>query len=361
MSAGEGAPEAAAAPAVPTCYRHADRETYIRCNRCDRPICPDCMVPASVGFQCPECVREGNKGVRQPRTLAGGRLSADPGWVSRTIIAVTVAVFVLQQVSDSVTSRLGLSPLAVADGEWWRLLSVTLVHQGVLHVALNMYALFLFGPSLESVLGRERFLAVYLLSALGGSAASMFFGPLLVLGVGASGAIFGVLAGHLVVSRRLGWDASQLWVLLAINAVIGFTVSGIDWRAHAGGFVAGGAVTAIMTYAPARRRTAYQVAGVVVVTALVLAAVQLKSTQIDDLSRRCAAFRNGSLYEVCLRASGVGGVVGAVAPSARRFSPVWTTTVENPSGVIPLSVISRGGPPRGAATSSGWRARSPRE
>ena len=88
-----------------TCYRHPDREAYIRCNRCERRICPDCMIPASVGFQCPECVREGNKDVRQARTVFGGSPEANPGVVSKVLIAINVVAFVAQQASDTFTAR----------------------------------------------------------------------------------------------------------------------------------------------------------------------------------------------------------------------------------------------------------------
>ena len=283
---------------VPTCYRHAGRETYIRCVRCERPICPDCMVPASVGFQCPECVREANRDVRTPRTVFGGRVSDDPGWISRAIIAVTAVVFVLQQLDGlDVTARLALTAyfpdggggLGVVAGEWYRVLSVALVHQGVFHLLLNMYALYLFGPPIEAALGRGRFIALYVLSAAGGSAASYAFNDVGTVAVGASGAIFGLFAAHLVVSRRLGRDASQLWVLLAINVVFGFLISGIDWRAHAGGFLVGGAVAAVLVYAPRARRNAVQAAGLALVAVLVVGAIGVRTAQIDERLDACEA------------------------------------------------------------------------
>ena len=151
---GEGAPPAPAQ--APTCYRHPDRETYVRCGRCDRPICPDCMIPASVGFQCPDCVREGNKSVRTARTLAGGQVPSNPGWVTKIILAVTVGFFVLQQVPELPVERHlellgywpGSNPTGVAAGELWRLLTVALVHAGFLHIALNGYGIWVVGPEI---------------------------------------------------------------------------------------------------------------------------------------------------------------------------------------------------------------------
>jgi membrane associated rhomboid family serine protease len=289
--------EAGPAPVdVPTCYRHPGRETYIRCNRCDRPICPDCMIPASVGFQCPECVREGSRSVREARTVFGGRVSDNPGWVSRAIVAGTVLVYLLQQVPElRIVDRLALTayyppyddPLGVVAGDWYRLGTVALVHSGIFHLLLNMYALWVFGPPLEAALGRVRFALLYVVSALGGSAASYAFNDVGTVGVGASGAIFGLFAAHLVISRRVGRDASQLWVLLAINVAAGFLIPRIDWRAHVGGLVVGAALTAIYAYAPRARRTTVHVVGALVVTALVLGAVGARTAQLDSRLERC--------------------------------------------------------------------------
>jgi membrane associated rhomboid family serine protease len=245
------------------------------------------MVSASVGFQCPECVGAGNRGTRQARTIFGGRVSADPGYVSKALIVVTSVIFLLQQVlSASFEHRLWMIGGPVADpvlqqivgvsvGEWYRLVTAAFLHGSILHLAFNMYALYLFGPALEAAFGRIRFLTLYLLSALGGSVASYLFSAPNQPSVGASGAIFGLLAGWLVVSRRLGRDATGLWVLLAINVVIGFTVPNIDWRAHFGGFVTGAIVAALLAYAPRQRRDLAQIGGCVVLFVLLMVAVTL--------------------------------------------------------------------------------------
>lgn len=277
-----GEPPAAAEPA--TCYRHPEREAHIRCTRCERRICPDCMIPASVGFQCPECVAEGNKNVRTARTLFGGRVTDDPGWVSKALIALNVVAFVVQQAVSGFTSRfydigLAFDPSAgelvgVADGEVYRLLTSAFLHGGVFHLLLNMYALFLFGPQLEAALGRVRFVALYFVSALGGSALSFAFSAPNQPSLGASGAVFGLLGGYLVVSRRLGRDSTPILVLLAINFGYGFLVPRIDWRAHLGGLVAGALVAAALAYAPRDgRRTLVQAAGTLATLLVVIAVV----------------------------------------------------------------------------------------
>jgi membrane associated rhomboid family serine protease len=248
------------------------------------------MIPASVGFQCPECVQEGNKGVRRARTVFGGQVTDDPGWVSKVLIGINVVMFVLQQVSDEVTRRfydVGLAvdpatfePVGVADGEYYRLLTSAFLHGGVLHLLLNMYALFLFGPQLEAAFGRWRFIALYLVSAIGGSAVSYAMSAPNQPSLGASGAVFGLLGAFLVVSRRLRRDTTPILVLLAINLGYGFLVPRIDWRAHVGGLVVGALVALALVYAPRDRRTAVQVVGVVAVLAAVLTLVVWRTLEL---------------------------------------------------------------------------------
>jgi membrane associated rhomboid family serine protease len=262
-----------------TCYRHPDREAHVRCTRCNRRICPDCMIDASVGFQCPECVREGNSGVRQARTTLGGRISNDPGYVTKVLIGLNVLLRLVQYGSSSLTDHFDLigrafDPLTgqfigVAQGEYWRLLTAAFLHASFIHVAMNMYALYLFGPPLEAALGRARFILLYVLSALGGSAASYAFSAPNQPSLGASGAVFGLFGAFFVLNRRLGRDSSGLVVLLVINLAFSFLVPNIDWRDHIGGLVTGSLIAVGLVYAPRSRRTLVQVAG----TALVLLAV----------------------------------------------------------------------------------------
>jgi membrane associated rhomboid family serine protease len=289
--AGGEAASPAADPAV--CYRHPDREAHIRCVRCERRICPACMVPASVGFQCPECVREGNKSVRRATTIFGGRVTDDPGWVSKVLIGINVVVYALQVVIGPTLEhrfwliagpvfdvRLG-ETVGVADGEYWRLLTAAFLHGSVIHLALNMYALYLFGPPLEAAFGRARFLALYVVAALGGSAASYAVASPGQPSLGASGAVFGLLGAFFVVNRRLRRDSSGLLVLLAINLAYGFIAPNIDWRAHLGGLVTGALCAVALAYAPERRRTALQVAGLVAVLVVVLVVVMLTTLSLQ--------------------------------------------------------------------------------
>ena len=289
----DGAPPPAdGTPADPAvCYRHPDREAHIRCVRCERRICPDCMIPASVGFQCPECVREGNKTVRKATTVFGGRVTNDPGWVSKILIGINVVVYVLQQAVSGFTTRfenIGAFPpppfhaqIGVAAGQDYRLLTAAFLHGSVLHIALNMYALYLFGPQVEAALGRVRFLALYLASALGGSALSYYFSNPSTPSLGASGAIFGLLGAFLVLNRKLGRDSSAVLVLIVINLAFGFIAPNIDWRAHIGGMITGALCAAAIAYAPAARRTLWQVGGIVLVVAVAVVVVLARTAALQ--------------------------------------------------------------------------------
>ena len=272
---------------APVCYRHQDRETYVRCTRCERPICPDCMRSASVGFQCPECVSEGSRSVRAPRTAAGGRVVGRTNLVTTVLIGLNTAVYLLGFVAGQDTLRRDYGDLAgpallspdgpvvgVAVGEYYRLVTSAFLHAGLLHLALNMAALLTLGGPLEAALGRGRFLVLYLLSALGGSVAAFLLAAPNVLGVGASGAIFGLFGAFYVVARRFGGDTGPILGLLAVNLVITFAVPFIDWRAHVGGLVTGTVVAALFVHAPGGgRRPLVQAAGAVVVLALLVVAV----------------------------------------------------------------------------------------
>lgn len=241
------------------------------------------MNSASVGFQCPDDVAAGQRTVRQPRTVFGGRVSGDTSRVSITLIAINVAVFVLGLVvgAGELQSRFGMlagpavfglggPEQGVATGQFYRLITAAFLHAGVLHLALNMFALAQLGPLLESALGRTRFLSLYLLSALGGTTLSYLVAPANTLGVGASGALFGLFGAYYVVVRRLGGPTGSIVVLLAINLVLTFSIPIIDWRAHVGGLITGALLALAFAYAPSgERRTVVQV-GACVVTAVLL-------------------------------------------------------------------------------------------
>lgn len=239
------------------------------------------MRSASVGFQCPDDVAAGAKTVREPRTAFGGRLSGDTSRVSLVLIAGNVAVFVLGLLvgERDLLLRFANVPGApgafgVADGEYYRLITAAFLHAGVFHLAVNMFALASLGPTLESALGRSRFLTLYVLSALGGSTLSFLLSAPNQFGVGASGAIFGLFGAYYVVVRRLGGETRQILILLGINLVITFTIPIIDWRAHLGGLVTGAAIAAALAYAPrGPRRTTVQAGAYAAVLALLVVLV----------------------------------------------------------------------------------------
>ncbi|WP_405087908.1 rhomboid family intramembrane serine protease [Microbispora sp. NBC_01389] len=264
------------AHAVPTCYRHPERETYVRCQRCARPICPDCMREAAVGHQCPECVQGGNREVRQARTTFGGAVVAAPR-VTWALLALNVLAYAAEVVNqDEVIQRFAMWSLGVHLGEWWRLITGAFLHSpppSFWHILFNMWALYVIGPELERRLGSARFAALYLLSALGGSVAIYLFGT---MAVGASGAIYGMFAALFVVSRKLGYDARGVLWLIGINVVLTFVVPGISWQGHLGGLVTGALVAGGFAYAPRGNRVLVQVGvAAIVLVALVLLVLAL--------------------------------------------------------------------------------------
>lgn len=274
----------------PVCYRHPGRETYVQCSRCVRPICPDCMVSASVGFQCPECVREGAKTIRLPKTTLGGKVHTDSGLATQILIGINVVIFLLVQVEpnqflDRYVLRAftgGQGGAGVAEGGWYRLLSATFLHQQALHILLNMIMLYMFGRPLEAYLGRARFVTLYVISGLGGSAASYMFNSPEVGSLGASGAVIGLVGALLVVERRMRSNTPGVLIYLAILLLPGLLIDGIDWRAHAGGLVVGGVLGAAASYAPAKQRTAVQVGTSVAVLVLLVAVVAYRTQSLRD-------------------------------------------------------------------------------
>ncbi|GAA4573326.1 rhomboid family intramembrane serine protease [Planotetraspora kaengkrachanensis] len=263
------------AEAVPTCYRHPDRETYVRCQRCNKPICPDCMREAAVGHQCVECVREGNQSVRQAQAPMGGAYVAKPR-VTWALLIANVVAFGLQSLVPSFQGEFAVSALHIYVGEWWRLITGAFLHSGVIHIAFNMWALYVIGPELERRLGSLRFATLYLLSAIGGSVAIYLFGN---VAVGASGAIYGLFGALFVVAKRMGYDARGVLMLIGINIVMTFVLPGISWQGHLGGLVTGTLVAAAFAYAPAKNRAAVQFGS----AAAVLVVLILLVTQMTPL------------------------------------------------------------------------------
>jgi membrane associated rhomboid family serine protease len=257
------APDAAAAGS-PTCYRHPQRETYLRCVRCGRPICTDCMITAAVGFQCPECVQSGNRTVRQARTAVGGRHHSRQGVVTGALIAVTVAVYGLQNLfGQAFTDRLDLQAMTpalaslpssthigVAYGEWYRLVTTMFVHENIPHIAMNMISLWIIGVPVESRLGRLRFLLTYFVCGIVGSAVSYLFMAPRGQSLGASGAIFGLLGVLAVLAYRERLNMQPIITTIVLNLVFSFAIPDIDWHAHVGGLGAGLLLGGAFAYAP---------------------------------------------------------------------------------------------------------------
>jgi membrane associated rhomboid family serine protease len=271
--------------ATPTCYRHPDRPTYVHCTRCNRPICPDCMRSAAVGHQCEECVREGAKTVRAPRTVFGGRQKKTTPVITYTLIAINAVLFFVEAVSAQMQSELALRSLAVADGEQYRLLTSAFMHYGITHLLFNMYALFVVGPPLEVWLGRLRFTALYALSALGGSVLVYLLSPLNAATAGASGAVFGLFGAAFVVGKRLNLNVQWVVGLIVLNLAFTFVIpllggANISWQGHIGGLVTGAVVAAAYAYAPRERRTVVQVSATVGLLVLFAALIWWRTTDL---------------------------------------------------------------------------------
>ena len=266
------------------------------------------MNDAAVGFQCPSCLAEGKKATRQGRTAYGGKRSGDPQATTRILIGLNVAVWLAIALTGRGGSRLidilalrpegycligrnaydtgravcsaeqGSFMAGVSDGAYWQLVTNMFTHVGLLHLAANMFALYLFGPQMEQALGRVRFLALYLVSGLVGSAVVYWLSPEFQSTLGASGAVFGLLGGFLVMTLKLRGDVKPILILLAINAVITFTVPRISWEGHLGGLVGGAAVAALLVYAPrGARRGLVQGVGIGALVVVVAVAVVLRT------------------------------------------------------------------------------------
>jgi membrane associated rhomboid family serine protease len=281
----------------PTCYRHPGRETWVSCVRCGRHACPDCLRDAAVGQQCVDCVRgtgQGGQGARAARSVFGGRPSRS-ATVTWTLIAVNILLYLVELAHPSLAAdwwMLGYAqyypggPMhGVAAGESYRLITSAFLpgtgSLGILDIAFNMWALYVVGPSLEQLLGKVRFLAVYLLSAVGGSVLFYYLAPQNVPALGASGAIFGLFGAWFVASRKLGFDSRGIVLLIALNLGLSFVYrSTIAWQDHVGGLIVGAVVMAAYAYAPRKNRIAIQVAATVAVAVLLAIAVVIRTGQL---------------------------------------------------------------------------------
>jgi membrane associated rhomboid family serine protease len=274
------------------CYRHPDRETGLSCSECGRPICYECMTPAPVGLRCPE--HSGKpQGVRRVTTAAArattGTGARTGNLVTLTLIGINMAVFALELALGGTLSGTGNwiyehgvlvrnalygdgTPAGVANGEWWRLETATFLHYGLIHLAMNMFSLYFAGSILEQVIGRWRFLLLYLVSGLAGAAGALLWSPNAAT-AGASGAIFGILGALFVLERRGNIaTGGQVAALIVLNLVITFAYSSqISVGGHLGGLVAGVALMFAFLHFRSSPQVSLAIAGAMAVGAIVVA------------------------------------------------------------------------------------------
>ncbi|UYP19049.1 rhomboid family intramembrane serine protease [Rhodococcus sp. Z13] len=246
----------------PRCVHHPDRPTLLACSRCGRPACPECLRPASVGQHCVDCVVAAQRSAPQARTIAGApvRTNRPTPIVTYALIALNVLIFGITaaQSGSVLNNERGSSlfidwalwpPIIAANGDWFRLLGSGFLHFGPIHLAVNMFALWVIGRDTELILGRARYLSVYLLSILGGSAAVMLLQTGAVT-AGASGAVFGLMGAQAIILLRLRRSPTPVLTVVGLNVLISVTIPGISLWGHLGGLVAGAATTAALLYAP---------------------------------------------------------------------------------------------------------------
>ncbi|SEE93706.1 Membrane associated serine protease, rhomboid family [Arthrobacter alpinus] len=272
---------------APVCPRHPDRVSYVSCQRCGRPTCPECQRSAAVGIQCVDCVQQASKSAPGRRTIFGGAARAGRPLITIIMMVICVAAYALELAlpSDFIFLNFAYAPF-LTESEPWRMLTSAFLHSpSFMHIAFNMYALWILGNALEPAFGRVRFLAVYLVSALAGSVGVLLLSNMDSIDipvVGASGAVFGLFGALFVVQKKRGGDLRQILVLLAINAAIGFIIPNIAWQAHLGGLIAGALCTAAIAYAPAKNRNLIQWGGIVAVVVILAALAVYKVSTFPE-------------------------------------------------------------------------------
>ena len=231
-----------------TCYRHPSRETGVSCSNCGNPICPDCMTPTPVGMRCPDCARQ------KTPTRSLQSIAVEP-IATYVLIALNVAVFVGARSSVQAQNDLILFGPAVADGDYWRLITSGFLHVEITHILLNMLSLFWLGRMIEPALGHARFVAIYFVALLGGSLGVMILSPDEAT-LGASGAIYGLLGAAIVMARnrQISLIQSGLIPILAINFVLTISLPGISLGGHLGGLIGGLVATFVVEQLSMRRR-----------------------------------------------------------------------------------------------------------
>lgn len=269
------------------CYRHPDRESWVLCQRCGRTICPRCQTQAAVGVQCPDCVREGRAATRpspgrRVRSVLRPRRGAPV--VTYSLIGATVFVYLLQLVTGGALTRAWLYIPILTVAEPWRMVTSVFLHApltgslfALLHILFNMYILMILGSTLEPVLGRARFLALYLISGFAGSVGVLWLASPLGGVLGASGAVFGLFGAYFIVLRSLGRNGTQILVIVGLNFVLGFFIGSVSWQAHLGGLVVGALIGLIFTRTRGRQRRGLQAA---LLSAVVVGLIALSALRV---------------------------------------------------------------------------------
>jgi membrane associated rhomboid family serine protease len=204
------------------------------------------MRSASIGYQCPSCASDSTpviKGINRNRFIVSQKNTQVTKFLSISLLVVYVFQFLL---GDVLIANFSLFAPSVTNGQWWLLITAGFLHGSIIHLLFNVYILWVLGSQLENIVGKVKFIIIYFGSLLGGSLASYLFSPFGSYSIGASGAIFGLMGAMLVVGRKRNLDISQITTLVVINVVIGFVLSGIDWRAHLGGLAAGAVITWVL-------------------------------------------------------------------------------------------------------------------
>jgi membrane associated rhomboid family serine protease len=269
---------------MPTCYRHPNRETGLSCTECDRPICTECLRMTPVGPRCPDHATTGRPTRRAPMQQRAMRrasfLQTGQPVVTMALIGVNVLVYLItvaqgagiNSPGGSLFEKWALFGPAVANGDWWRLLTAAFLHGSILHIGLNMFVLYLVGGAVESYMGSVRYLALYAVSGLAGSAGALVVDPTQVT-VGASGAIYGIFGALLIIEySQTGSLAGQAMTLIAINLALSFTIPGISWGGHVGGLI-GGILATVAISRFGRGHIAYGRPGLVGIVGLIAVGV----------------------------------------------------------------------------------------
>jgi membrane associated rhomboid family serine protease len=243
---------------VAYCYRHPNRETFVSCSECGRPICAECMTPAPVGQRCPEHSGKPQGARRISSGVRRGAFEGTGALMTKILLGVNILIYVItiaQSPFPSAYNHPGGSLFtdwllygpAVANGDWWRLITSAFLHASLLHIAFNMYFLWFVGSAVEQALGRGRFLLIYFVSALAGSAGALVWTPT-TRTVGASGALFGILGAALVLERQRNFVlGGSALALIVINLILSFTLSNISIGGHIGGLIGGILCTLVLS------------------------------------------------------------------------------------------------------------------